>query len=85
MAVRGKNRHYQWKEISGRHWLETARRCGFSGMKSIIDEVIARTPEVVAQVTGQLPHQFPTSIAEPILTGTRDTARLLAEQMAKGS
>jgi len=84
MAVRGKNRHYRWKEISARHWLETARRCGFSEMKSIMDEAIARTPEVVASVARQLPRRFPASIAEPILTGTRNTARLLAEQMTKG-
>jgi len=84
MAVRGKNRHYRWKEISARHWLETARRCGFSEMKSIMDEVIAQTPNVVRQASARLPRRFPAFIAETILTGTTNAARLLAEQMAKG-
>ena len=83
MAVRGKNRHYLWKEISARHWLETATRCGFSEMKSIMDEVIAQTPKVVEQAKARLPRRFPTDIAETILKGTVDAARLLAEQAAK--
>lgn len=81
MAVRGKNRHYRWQEISARHWLETARRYGFSEMKAIMDEVIARTPEVVGQVSARLPRRFPASIAGPILDGTLDTARRLADQL----
>jgi serine/threonine-protein kinase HipA len=85
MAVSGKNRHYRWQEISARHWLETAKRCGFSGMKEIMDEVIAKTPRVIEQVRTKLPHGFPDSIAEKILTGTNETARLLADQMAKGN
>jgi len=83
MAVRGKNRHYRWKEISARHWLETAKRCGFSEMKSIMDEVFAQTPKVVEQTTARLPRKFPDQIAATILTGIRATAELLAEQMTK--
>jgi serine/threonine-protein kinase HipA len=29
MAIEGKNLHYRWQEIKTRHWLETAKRCGF--------------------------------------------------------
>jgi serine/threonine-protein kinase HipA len=83
MAVRGKNRHYRWKEISARHWLETARRCGFSQMRSVMDEVIAQTPKVVEQASARLPRRFPNPIAETILKGTAAAARLLGEQLAK--
>ncbi len=83
MAARGKNRHYRWKEISARHWMETAKRCGFSGMKSIMDEVISQTPRVVERVSARLPRKFPADIAETTLTGTGNAAQLLAEQMAK--
>src|SRR5256885_4559311 len=38
MAVNGKNRHYRWKDICARHWLETAKRCGFGEMKAVIEE-----------------------------------------------
>ena len=81
MAVTGQNRHYRWKEISARHWLETAKRCGLSGMKSIMEEVIAQTPKVLEQTRAKLPRGFRDSIAQYILTGTNNTARLLAEQM----
>jgi serine/threonine-protein kinase HipA len=84
MAVCGKNRHYRWKEISARHWWETARRCGFSEMKSLMEEVIDQTPQVVAQAAARLPRPFPDSIAGRILSGTADAAKLLAEQMIKG-
>lgn len=83
MAVRGKNRHYRWKEIAARHWVETAKRCGFSEMKRIMEEVIAQTPKVVEQAEKVLPHSFPAQIAESIFRGTADSARLLGEQMAK--
>lgn len=83
MAVIGKNRHYRWKEISARHWLETARRCGFPEMKAVMDEVIAKTPEVVEQASARLPRSFPAFIAESILTGTAAAARALGEQLAR--
>ncbi len=85
MAVRGKNRHYRWKEIAARHWLETARRCGLSEMNSIMDEVIAQTPKVVEQVSARLPSRFPDLISETILNGTAAAARTLGEQMTKGN
>jgi len=85
MAVWGKNRHYRWEEISARHWLETARRCGFAEMKSVIEDVIANTPQVIARAKELLPRGFPAEIAEPILVGTADSARRLGEQMAKES
>jgi serine/threonine-protein kinase HipA len=83
MAVCGKNRHYRWKEISAPHWLETARRCGFAEMKSVIEDITATTPEVIARARELLPPGFPAEIAEPILLGTSDSARRLANQMAK--
>ena len=82
MAVSGKNRHYRWKEISARHWRETARRCGFSEMKAIMDELIARTPTVVEQASARLPRRFPAQIAETILSGTASAARRLGEELA---
>ena len=83
MAVRGKNRHYRWQEIAARHWLETAKRCGLSEMKAIMEEVIAQTPKVVEQAKARLPRRFPDQIAATILSGTAAAARLLGEQLAK--
>lgn len=83
MAVCGKNRHYRWKEITARHWLETAKRCGYSDMKAVMEELIAHTPKVVEQTTARLPGKFPEQIADDILSGTAAAARLLGEQLAK--
>ena len=64
MAVHGKNRHYRWKEICARHWLEMAKRCGFGEMKPIIQDVSARTPVTIQQVRGLVPVGFPAEIAD---------------------
>jgi serine/threonine-protein kinase HipA len=82
MALRGKNRHYRWREIHARHWLETAKRCGLPGMTAIMEEVIAQTPHVIKTVTKQLPRQFPDFIADTIMNGTLQASRLLAEQLS---
>jgi serine/threonine-protein kinase HipA len=85
MAMSGKNRHYRWKEINPRHWLETAKRCGLAGMQNILEELVSRMPEVVEEVRRRLPRQFPAQIADSILNGTVKAGRLLREQMTKGS
>jgi serine/threonine-protein kinase HipA len=82
MAVSGKNRHYRWKEIAARHWLETAKRSGFGEMRSVIEDAIARTPAVIQQVQKIVPTGFPTQIAESILEGIKGTAWQLAEELA---
>ena len=81
MAVQGKNRHYRWKEICARHWLETAKRCGFGEMKTIIQEAIARTPEVIKQVRGLIPAGFPAQIVDSILEGISARAGQLAMEL----
>lgn len=82
MAVLGKNRHYRLQEIECRHWLETARRCGFAGMREIIDQLVGETPKVVAEVRTQIPEAFPERIAETILTGLTSQAAQLAEGLS---
>ncbi len=78
MAVRGTNRHYHWDGIHRSHWIETARRCGFSRMPELLDEIRAMTPEVVEKVRTALPSRFPSAIAEPILEGIATSAERLA-------
>src|SRR6266496_610096 len=75
MAVHAKNRHYRWKEICARHWVETAKRCGFGEMKTIIQELIARTPATIQQVRAVLPAGFPAQIADSILDGISARAK----------
>jgi serine/threonine-protein kinase HipA len=75
MAAEGKNRHYLWHSILGRHWEETAKRCGLgSAFRSLVAELLDRTHGVVDSVSSRLPKGFPDSVASPILDGLRASA-----------
>ena len=75
MAVDGKNRHYLWHSILGRHWQETARRCGLvRDFNELVTELLDRVSPVVDAVASQLPKEFPDSVASPILEGLRASA-----------
>ncbi len=82
MAVTGHNRHYEWTRILARHWISTARACGISQdvAQEIIDELIAKTPAVIEQVTAALPASFPTQVADTVFSGLRDAAAKLADR-----
>ena len=81
MALIGKNRHYRWSELQGRHFDSSAKACGFEvAGKAIIENVLDATPSVIAQVTSGLPWGFPEQIADTILNGLRLTAQRLETQ-----
>jgi serine/threonine-protein kinase HipA len=75
MAVFGKNRHYRLREITRRHFEETARRGGLgSAIDSIISDVVTRTPSVIQQVENALPPDFPPRLFASIARGLRRSA-----------
>lgn len=79
MAVDGeKNRHYKWDSILPRHWQHTAKLCGLAGRADgIIAELVASTPNVVAEVAANLPTGFTPQVVEPILESlSRSAIRL---------
>ena len=77
MAVYGKNRHYRLDEITHRHWMETANRCGLAGMHQILADLIDQTPQVLDAVHAQIPKTFPGPIAEAVLEGLKRQAKRL--------
>lgn len=80
MALPGKSRHYKWSELRRRHLESTAKACGLeeSG-RTIIEELLAVTPAVIARVASSLPPGFPDRVAGPILHGlARTVGRLEA-------
>ncbi len=84
MALRAKNPHWRMRDILRRHWVELGRRHGVvsesgQGVDAMIDELIARTPEVLRSVGAALPKAFPARVAEPILRGLREAAARLAQ------
>lgn len=83
MAVDGKSRHYHWRGIRLRHWLETAKQCGLSGMEDLITELVGITPDVVSRVRSEVPDDFPESIASSILDGAKSAARDLGDELVE--
>ena len=82
MAMRGANRHYFWKEIQRRHFNETAARIGIGSAEPLIEEILAKTPEVLTAVEREMPNTIPSAVAEPIFNGVRTSAERLEEMPA---
>lgn len=83
MAVRAKNAHWKMREILRRHWLALGVRHGVltengREVQFLIDEFVARTPQVVAAVRAQLPAWFPGHLADCILKGLQNAAKRLS-------
>ena len=82
MAVRSKNAHWRMRDIHRRHWVALGTRHGITtedgrGVEALIDELIERTPAVIAEVQGQLPAWFPQRVAAGIFGGLAGAARRL--------
>ena len=82
MAVRSKNPHWKMQDVRRQHWIETGRRYGIIVNEgkgaAVLDDLIARTPDVVKAVRASLPAGFPLTLAESILGGLERAARRLA-------
>lgn len=80
MALLGKNRHYHVHHIGRRHFNSTARKVGYGeNADMLMDELVARTPEVVAQLQAELPGGFSQRVADKILGGLLEAARSLGQ------
>ena len=83
MSVRAKNAHWKMRNILRRHWLAVGARHGVIAdggrpAESVVDDLVVRTPELVAAVRQQLPQDFPLPLADSILGGLQDAANKLA-------
>lgn len=84
MALMGKNRHYQMHTIQRRHFNSTARKVGFGeSAEPLLQEIIARTPEVVSRVQSELPRNFSQKVADTVLGGLLQAANLLEGMAAE--
>lgn len=83
MAVRSKNAHWIMRDIMRRHWLDVGKEHGVvasngRGVDVVLDEIVAKTPEVVRSVRALLPEKFPENVADSILSGLQAAADKLA-------
>jgi serine/threonine-protein kinase HipA len=74
MAFWGKNKHYLHKEVLQRHLFSTARICGLqANVASMIDDIVARAPQAIANTQAQLPHGFEAAVLDKTLAGLQAT------------
>lgn len=71
MAVRTKNTHYNFNDISRRHWQEFTRKLGvphaFDEMQHLADLVI----EKIDSIYNELPDEFPIDLIDGIKSGVQ--------------
>lgn len=78
MALLGKSRHYLMHTIQRRHFNSTAKKLGFGETaEPLLQELVGRTPAVVAQVQNELPEGFSQQVADQILDGLLSAVRAL--------
>lgn len=83
MALLGKNRHYHMHTIQRRHFNSTAKKVGYGdNAEPLLQDLIARTPKVVAQVQAELPQGFSQQVADKVLGGLLNAARVLESMPA---
>jgi len=83
MALRSTSAHWKMRDILRRHWLALGKRHGVlteDGRKvdQLIEDIVARMPEVIAKVSAGLPPGFCNQPADAIFDGMQDAARRLA-------
>ena len=83
MALLGKNKHYQVHKIERRHFNSTAKKVAYGNdAERLLQEMIARTPDVVEKVRADLPPGFSEQVADKILGGVLASARALENMPA---
>ncbi|MDB5102989.1 MAG: toxin HipA [Fibrobacteres bacterium] len=81
MSVRGGGKHYLWERITRKHWVETARVCGLEmEIEGVLSELIERAKPTAERVAAALPSGFPSSVADPILSGLKKSAHRLGQK-----
>lgn len=83
MAVRGKNAHWKMNDIQRRHWVALGARHGVvtvdgRPVDALLDELVARTPEVIDAVRRRLPEGFPLPLAGSIFQGLSQASQRLS-------
>lgn len=82
MALLGKNRHYSMHSIVRRHFNSTAQQLGYADhVEPLIEDLLARTPAVIASVQKKLPDGFSSHVAQTVLGGLEKAAGKLASPL----
>ena len=75
MSVRATNTHWKMRDVLRRHWNVMAQRNGLGpSAEHILEDLIAKTPQVIARVAAKLPAGFPERVSSSIFDGLQDAA-----------
>ncbi|KMK20073.1 serine/threonine protein kinase [Pluralibacter gergoviae] len=79
LTATGRGKKYEWSTIFPRHFIATAKKCGFSEerMVELLREFGEQTPRVLAEAARLLPKDFPQHISEAIFLGVSKAAKRL--------
>lgn len=84
MAWIGKNRHYHADRIQPRHFLETARQCGFAdGLIGMLSDLAETSTGAVEELRAQLPPKFPEHVANSVFTGVLASTEELSAGLSR--
>jgi len=82
MALQGKRRHYNFRDIQRRHFNATAAKFfQRDSAEDVIAEVLEGLDRAIAAVSARLPAGYPESVANAIFSGLQRTAKLLANSL----
>jgi serine/threonine-protein kinase HipA len=83
MALRGKNVHYHWERIKVRHWLSTAKACGFpeDEMKQIMYDTASEVNDVIEKVQGQIKNTLVQEVADSVFEGMVASQKILYSEI----
>lgn len=83
MALEGTSRHYHMATIQRRHFNSTARALGIGAdAEGLIQDILQKTPNVLAAVSKELPPGFSDQVAQTVLGGLERAVDRLAAMPA---
>ena len=78
MAWRGKSTHYRLKDVERRHFIETAKRCGYGDrIEATLAQLAHSVPGAIDAVSHKLPEGFPGDVFTSITDGMTRTLKKL--------
>ncbi|MBW9104748.1 type II toxin-antitoxin system HipA family toxin [Paraburkholderia phenoliruptrix] len=79
MGMWSRSKHDAFRDVQRRHFNTMALKCSYgASAEPLIERLLEQTPQVIDQVSAQLPERFPGKVAERIFKGLRNSAAKLA-------
>jgi serine/threonine-protein kinase HipA len=83
MGMWSRSKHDAFRDVQRRHFNTMALKCSYgASAEPLIERLIEQTPNVIDQVSADLPERFPARVAERIFKGLRNSAAKLAKMPA---